>query len=624
MKKTIRVIALDFGSSQSSIAIMEIGSFTPPELLNLGGGRNGVTMPTVLALDENDGSLRACGNAVREKYRDVDSGDLKYVSDFKRYLGAATVKDGDPPEVTELRKNAEQYARLFIGEMAKKVKNHFGMELDPSDFVTVVAHPATWSEDGERVELLKRIVADAGFPVDPEYGIRTLPEPVAAMHSLRMPGMEMLKFKFDARPEYFMVIDFGGGTLDICIVKTDILGRTPKIVSTSGDPELGGKDFDDILLKFFLRNNRGFFDKDRLTSADMRELKDKINEAKETFSANFKDTEFSTCSLHLSQGTFQFPLARQEFYNTCEDQGVFDKIKSCIQSAMTSAKLGCDQISKVILTGGSCKWPFIRTIVAKEFGIGGADICLTDTPFTDVANGCAIAIGLPDAPPDKKGVWVKWRLSSDTKWRDPKCLVEPSSGDTVGHSERQYLGSLPNTKYLVPYELYLSWWRGFTADELEPDGDEAVVSVFARANAPFLDRFRRMGKAFAGQRLDDLEDTYDLYLNYEIEAGGTCSYRFEILDRRAAEYEKAWIKAGCPKEPLQGVSQGWRDGGRIVPGYVSYCGLIGFGSRKSREIRRQECLEESATEKGRQHRTLLSRCKSLISTCMFWKKSKKD
>ena len=52
-----KIIGVDFGNSQSSIAIMEIGSAGMPELLNVGGGRNGVTIPTLLALDPNDDTV---------------------------------------------------------------------------------------------------------------------------------------------------------------------------------------------------------------------------------------------------------------------------------------------------------------------------------------------------------------------------------------------------------------------------------------------------------------------------------------------------------------------------------------------------------------------------------------
>ena len=80
-----KIIGVDFGSSQSSIAIMEIGSDGKPELLNVGGGRNGVTIPTLLALDPNDDTVLDFGTNVRQHYREEST--TKFVSNFKRYLG---------------------------------------------------------------------------------------------------------------------------------------------------------------------------------------------------------------------------------------------------------------------------------------------------------------------------------------------------------------------------------------------------------------------------------------------------------------------------------------------------------------------------------------------------------
>lgn len=180
-EKERKVIGIDFGSSQSSIAIMNIGSTNRPELLNLGGGRNGETMPTILALDENDDSVRAVGNSVREKYRGDDALGLKYVSDFKRYFGGAEVEETDPPDVVDAKRNADKYARLYLSEMLRYLKEHFNVDtLDPADYETCIAYPATWAEDS-RVDRLKQLVKDVGFPCSEDYGIRSIPEPVAAM-----------------------------------------------------------------------------------------------------------------------------------------------------------------------------------------------------------------------------------------------------------------------------------------------------------------------------------------------------------------------------------------------------------------------------------------------------------
>lgn len=578
MNEKRKVIGIDFGSSQSSIAIMEIGSNIQPELLNVGGGRNGQTMPTILALDKNDDSLRAAGNEVRQRYKEVADSSCRLVSDFKRYLGSSS-NHSDAPETAALRKESERYAKIFLREMAKVVERHYNVnrdELSPEDFATCIAHPASWSD--EQVQLLKKLVREAGFPVDPDRGIYSLPEPVAAVHALRMG--DGLRFRFGNKPEYFMVIDFGGGTLDVCVIQTDILGRAPKIVSTAGDPELGGKEFDDMIERIFFRNNGDRISKDALSMSELFELRDRIKEAKESASEHFsKDPpEDHTHSLQLPSGQFELHLYRNEFANMVKDAGIYDKIKNCLHDALDRAGLSTDQITKVILTGGSSRWFFLREIVAKEFALGGDRIFYTETPFTDVAAGCAVSIGLSDQAPKKGGIWVKFRLSEREPWSDAKCLLAPGRNDSREKMGVQYLCSFPETRYLKSWRIYLSWWHGFEKDALEPIGSEAVIDSFCRSNIPFVSRLRNMYAALHGRPTDRLEDEYKVYLQYQEDAAGVCTYRFEIVDHAAAMYDIVLRTKG--EEFARGMPKGCRQVGMVIPGQHSYKGFLGFKSRK--------------------------------------------
>ncbi|MBO7566066.1 MAG: Hsp70 family protein, partial [Bacteroidales bacterium] len=437
------VIGIDFGSSQSSIAVLRIGSKETPELLNVGGGRNGVTIPTLLAVDANDGTVMDFGANVRKHYSEEQQGTVIFASNFKRYLGKVVTTD-DPI----VQKEANQYCKLFIYELAKFVKTRYNVkDLDFKDYETCLAYPATWSP--EQIKLLKQFAVEAGFPADSKHGIKAIPEPVAAMHALKVQNAD---FRFGNCPEHYMVIDFGGGTLDICVIQTDTLGRTPEIISTSGDPELGGKEFDDIIEHKFFQNVDGI-SKSELSGRELAELSDKIKEAKETFSENFKTNELASFSFHLSSGQYSLTLSRSEFDNICKDRGIFDKIKKCIHDALDEAHLDVDKIKKVILTGGSSKWYFIRNIVAKEFALGGESIFLTENPFTDVANGCAICVGRPDEPPEKKGVWIKYKLKQNDKWSVPKCILKPGRPDSSGVEERMYICTINATQYVYPYKI---------------------------------------------------------------------------------------------------------------------------------------------------------------------------
>lgn len=571
-----KVIGIDFGSSQSSIAIMEIGSTGVPELLNVGGGRNGVTIPTLLALDTNDDSVIDYGNNVRKHYREEKTGSVKFASNFKRYLGRTP-----SPDAKDNEKNANLYSKLFLRELAAFVKNRFNIkELDPKDYVTCVAHPATWDE--KQITLLKEYVKDAGFPVDPDMGIYSVEEPVAAMHTLKI--QQSLNFRFGNRPEHYMVIDFGGGTLDICVIKTDILGRTPKIISTSGDPTLGGRDFDEIIEHLFFRNNEGIV-KSELSDREIAELNEKFKEAKEAFSENFINGEVWTQPFHIARGQYSLTVSKQEFSNICNDRKIFEKIKKSIHEALAKAKIDVSTIKKVILTGGSSKWFFLREIVAKEFSLGGDSIFNTEQPFTDVANGCAIKIGRPDAPPEKKGVWVRYKIDGDKAWSHPKCILKPARS-VSSDEESQYIMTITGTQYVKPYRIILSWWTGYEETKLERSDDEAVIEFYARSNVPFLDSFKGTMRALRHLPYNPMPDEYKIYLQYREDESGGKKYRFEIMDSDASEKEKKRLALqnnpsnGQAKADYENLPNGYKEVGDILPGYISFRAMGGMKIRK--------------------------------------------
>ncbi len=561
-----KVIGIDFGSSQSSIAVMEIGSVGKPELLNVGGGRGGVTIPTVLALDPADDTVIAYGNDVR-KIGEADGENIKFVDNFKQKLGTD--------------ENANKYCKIFLGKLAEFVKERYNIkELDSCDYVTCIAHPATWSE--EQIRLLKEYAEGAGFPADPDMGIYSVEEPVAAMHSLRTdPSM---KFRFGNRPEYYMVIDFGGGTLDICIIKTDILGRTPKIVSTSGDPQLGGSDFDEIIHTEFFRNN-DTLSPDMFSMREQADLKNKLKEAKEAFSENFIRNNVHSQPIHTPKGDYTVTMTKQDFRNICNDRQIFEKIRESIHEALEQAKIDICKIKKVILTGGSSKWFFLREIVAKEFNLGGESIFLTESPFTDVANGCAIKIGRPDAPPDKKGIWVRYKINDEENWSKPKCILKPGRSVSF-EEERLFIATLEGSHLFAPYRITFSWWTGFEEHLLEQAEEEAVLELYARSNSPM---FTQMKRAWQGLTttvdVKSLKDNYELYLLYKEDQSGKVTYRFEFMDARSAYKETTRLTQG--ESAVQDIPDGVCEKGQIIPGMISKKGFWGMGSRMQQEIKNE-------------------------------------
>lgn len=529
-----QVIGVDFGSSQSSVAVLTIGSTGMPELMDFGGGLGGYSEPTLLALDENDGSLIACGQLVKKKFREDNEG-IVFASNFKRYLGNG--------------RDADIYCRKYIAFLGEWIRKKFAInELSSKDYVTCFAYPATWPR--EKVEKLRQYAVEAGFPEDEENGIYVFPEPVAAMHALKV--QDSIKFCYGNHPENYMVIDFGGGTLDICVIRTGILGRTPKIISQAGDPELGGKDFDEIIETQFYRKCN--INKDELSPTELAELDEEFRKAKENFALNFAKNDEVTYQFSIMRGNYNLTMQRLEFENICEDRGIFEKIEHSIDNALTQAGLAKAKISKVILTGGSSKWYFMRERVAKKFSLGGDAIYLTQNPFTDVAIGCAVAIGRPEAPLETKGFWVQWRVTGDSKWTMAPCWsIEPGFKGGAGTQNRLYVGTMSGTPF---WPTWTPWGEkrsmefqiltGFSEDDLAPAQNIARVEFELLGNHPYIGRFFNMIDSLKGKTPPALVDKYRLYLISTNLGNGQLQHIFEVLDYAASEKEKK-ILEGAPK-----------------------------------------------------------------------------
>lgn len=521
-----QVIGVDFGSSQSSIAVLSIGDTGIPELMNFGGGLGGYSEPTLLALDENDGSLIACGQLVKKKFRDANEG-IVFASNFKRYLGNG--------------RDADIYCRKYIAFLGEWIRKKFSVnELSSNDYVTCFAYPATWSN--EKVEKLRQYAVEAGFPEDEENGIYVFPEPVAAMHALKV--QDSLKFCYGNRPENYMVIDFGGGTLDICVIRTGILGRTPKIIAQAGDSELGGKDFDDIVETQFYRKCN--ISKDELSPTELAELDEEFRKAKENFALNFAKNDEVTYQFSIMRDNFNLTMQRLEFENICEDRGIFGKIEHSIDDALQQAGLSKAKISKVILTGGSSKWYFMRERVAKKFSLGGNSIYLTQNPFTDVAVGCAVAIGRPEAPLETKGVWAQWRVSGNSKWTMAPCWsIEPGVKGGDGTQNRLYVGTMIGTPFWPTWtpwgekrSMEFQFLTGYSEDDIVAEQKVAKVEFELIGNHPYMGRFFNMIDALKGERPPALVDKYRLYLISANLGNGQLQHIFEVLDYAASEKDR--------------------------------------------------------------------------------------
>ena len=186
-----------------------------------------------------------------------------------------------------------------------------------------------------------------------------------------------------------IVIDFGGGTLDITLLKylKDENGIYCDVLGTYGDTNFGGEDFDKILMtkckEKFLDDkiNNTLVYKEKLNSVRLKRACER---------AKIKLSKFNETKIHLENyvqyQSFDFLIKKEEFIEYCKD--LFDKFEKIINDFLTQSKTDKNVIDEIILIGGSTMIPKIKEIITNKFSNSKIN-CHLD-PKEVVAMGAAI------------------------------------------------------------------------------------------------------------------------------------------------------------------------------------------------------------------------------------------
>ncbi|MBM4074041.1 MAG: Hsp70 family protein [Planctomycetes bacterium] len=192
-----------------------------------------------------------------------------------------------------------------------------------------------------------------------------------------------------AKGDRFIVVDFGGGSLDISIVEVKPKGpdnaSNVAVLGIAGTP-LGGRDIDRWLVKFVLQKS-DVRPRDDGSDPVINDLLLNCERAKEELSF----AEVATIAMfNPAQGSIRTTsLGRSEFEDLLDENNMFSKIEDCLRAALNQARSnGLDEsdIKKVLLVGGSTLIPSFRRHFLRRFG---ADRVESGKPFTAVARGAS-------------------------------------------------------------------------------------------------------------------------------------------------------------------------------------------------------------------------------------------
>ena len=325
------IIGIDLGTTNSVVSYMQADGkwkvIPNPE------GKN--TTPSVVAFKSSGEEI--VGDAAKRQM--VTNPDTVY--SIKRKMGTSQKvhinclnKDLTPQEVSA----------KILAYMKKYAEDNLGTKIEKA----VITVPAYFN-DAQR-----QATKDAGIIAGLDV-VRIISEPTAAALAY---GME------NKANEKVLVYDLGGGTFDVSIL--DIGDGTFEVISTSGDSNLGGDDWDNAVSKWILDEiliESGLdLKNDKMA---MQRLKDAAEKAKIELSGMVETTIMLPFLSMTANGPYNFErkLTRAKFQ--AMTQNLLDRTEGPVKKALADAGLQPNQIDEVLLVGGSTRMPAVVDSVKK-------------------------------------------------------------------------------------------------------------------------------------------------------------------------------------------------------------------------------------------------------------------
>ena len=327
-----KLIGIDLGTTNSCVSFMENGRAVV--IPNAEGGR---TTPSVVAFTKN--GERLVGQAAK---RQAVTNASRTFSSVKREMGTDKKYRVDQKEYTP-----QEISAMILQKLRSDAESYIGEKVTDA----VITVPAYFS-DAQR-----QATKDAGL--------------IAGLNVLRIinePTSAALAYGFDkGDPKKVMVYDLGGGTFDVSIL--DINSDTIEVLATAGNNHLGGDDFDQCIVGWLLDQFRQEHHID--LSGDAMAMQ-RLNEAAEKAKIELSSSAETVINLpFLAQGPsgpmhLETTLTRARFDDLTAH--LVSATRGPVQQAMQDAGVRAEDLSRVLLVGGSTRIPAVQAAVRKLTG----------------------------------------------------------------------------------------------------------------------------------------------------------------------------------------------------------------------------------------------------------------
>ena len=330
-----KIIGIDLGTTNSCVAVMEGGE--PVVITNAEGNR---TTPSVVAFSKT--GERMVGQVAK---RQAVTNHDRTISSIKRHMGTDYKVDIDGKKYTP-----QEISAMILQKLKADAEAYLGGTVTEA----VITVPAYFN-DAQR-QATKDAGKIAGLDVK-----RIINEPTAAA----------LAYGVDKEAEQkVMVYDLGGGTFDVSIL--DIGDGVIEVLATNGNTHLGGDDFDECVMNYLVsefKKAEGIdLSNDKVAMQRLKEAAEKAKiELSGVTSTNINlpyITADATGPKHLD-----VTLTRAKFNELTAH--LVEATAGPVKQAMADAGLTANDISKVLLVGGSTRIPAVQDEVKKLTGKEG-------------------------------------------------------------------------------------------------------------------------------------------------------------------------------------------------------------------------------------------------------------
>jgi heat shock protein 5 len=205
------------------------------------------------------------------------------------------------------------------------------------------------------------------------------------MRIINEPTAAALAYGLDkkSKEKNILVYDLGGGTFDVSILTID--EGLFEVLATNGDTHLGGEDFDQRIMDYFLKLIKKKYDTDlKKNPRALAKLRREIEKAKRALST-VHQTQVEIESL-IDGEDFSESLTRARFEDLNAD--LFKKTLTPVQKVLEDAGLKKSEIDDIILVGGSTRIPKVQQLI-KDF-FNGKEPNRGINPDEAVAYGAAV------------------------------------------------------------------------------------------------------------------------------------------------------------------------------------------------------------------------------------------